>query len=430
MNKKINLVYEWLGPNGPISNNKLPTAGDFMMAQTDAHFQYMKSDFFQKPHYYTRVKNCRLISSHQLPTEVFLYELNFHLYHYRDLMHNFHPADGLLDQNQIHHEVINRVKDKTAYILVTQLFEGYMQDEFLKGMTDYFNAKHIPLSQIIYLTNCGNGKIVYDEFCEKHKLAPEIKMEYLPTFRVDRANIGDAITESLDNEYTVGPRLKTFLCFNRRYSDHRLLLFLSLSKKNLLDQCYISMAKTQPEANRTFKENVKYLLSRINPYNFEPNDVIEADNKLPLVLDSEDFSRYPMEQTIDPVRDLYKNSLVNIITETYFFSNIIHITEKTFKPIAFMQPFVMVGSYGSLKHIKEMGFKTFGEFWDESYDLEKDDVKRFTMIMSVIESIASWPDHVKIDFTYAVKDIIEYNLKHLNSMPNKEIDNFVEKYGH
>jgi hypothetical protein len=129
------------------------------------------------------------------------------------------------------------------------------------------------------------------------------------------------------------------------------------------------------------------------------------------------------------IRGYQKNSLVNIITETYFFSNIIHITEKTFKPIAFMQPFVMVGSYGSLQHIKEMGFKTFSEFWDESYDLEKDDVKRFTMVMSVIESIASWPDHVKIDFTYAVKDIVEYNLKHLNSMPNKEIDDFVEKYG-
>jgi hypothetical protein len=304
-----------------------------------------------------------------------------------------------------------------------------MQDEFLKGMTDYFLAKRIPLSQIIYLTNCGNAKVVYNEFCARNEFQPEMNMEYLPTFRVDRANIGDAITESLTSSYVTGPRTKTFLCFNRRYNDHRLLVFLFLSKKNLLDQCYISMAKTQPEANRTFKENVKYLLTRINPYNFEPGDVIEADNKLPLVLDSEDFSRYPMEQNIDPVRDLYKNSLVNIITETYFFNNIIHITEKTFKPIAFMQPFVMVGSYGSLQHIKEMGFKTFSEFWDENYDLEKDDVKRFTMVMSVIESIASWPDHVKIDFTYAVKDIVEYNLKHLNSMPNKEIDDFVEKYG-
>jgi hypothetical protein len=429
MSKKINLVYEWLGPNGPISNNKLPTAGDFMMAQTDVHFQWMKADLFHKPHYYARIKNCRLISSHRLPDETFLYELNFHLYHYRDLMHNFHPADGLLDQNQIHYKVMSRIKDKTAYILVTQLFEGYMQDEFLKGMTEYFNTKHIPLSQIIYLTNCSNGKEIYDDFCKRNNLPVEMHMEYLPTFRVDRANIDEAITESLSTEYIPGPRLKTFLCFNRRYSDHRLLVFLFLSKKNLLSQCYISMAKTQPEANRSFKENVKYLLSRINPYNFEPDDVIEADNKLPLILDSEDFSKYPMEQTIDPVRDLYKNSLINIITETYFFSKIIHITEKSYKPIAFMQPFVMIGSYGSLEHIKEMGFKTFGDFWDESYDLEKDDVKRFTMAMDVIENISAWTEEQRIEFTYKVKDIVEYNVKHLNSMPNSEIDNFVEKYG-
>jgi hypothetical protein len=251
----------------------------------------------------------------------------------------------------------------------------------------------------------------------------------LPTFRVDRANIGEAIVESVATEYVPGPRLRTFLCFNRRYNDHRLLTFLFLSKKNLLDQCYISMSKTQPESNSTFKENTKYLLSKINPYNITPNDVIEADNKLPLVLDSEDFSRYPMEQTIDPVRDLYKNSLVNIVTETYFFNNIIHITEKTYKPIAFMQPFVMIGSYASLKHVKEMGFKTFGDFWDESYDLEQDDLKRFTMITNIIEYIASWTEQQRIEFTYKVKDIVEYNANHLNSMPNKEIDDFIEKYG-
>ena len=51
----------------------------------------------------------------------------------------------------------------------------------------------------------------------------------------------------------------------------------------------------------------------------------------------------------------------------YFFNNIIHITEKTYKPIAFMQPFILVAAAGSLRHVQDMGFKTFNEFWDESY---------------------------------------------------------------
>ena len=49
--------------------------------------------------------------------------------------------------------------------------------------------------------------------------------------------------------------------------------------------------------------------------------------------------------------------------------------------------------------------------------------------MLVIKFIASWTEEQRIEFTYKIKDIVEYNVKHLNTMPNKEIDNFVEKYG-
>jgi hypothetical protein len=189
------------------------------------------------------------------------------------------------------------------------------------------------------------------------------------------------------------------------------------------------MDKTQPEANRTFVENCKYLLTRFPDMELTSQDVLAADKLLPLVLDNPNFSYYPMENSVDPVQYLYNDSLINIITETYFFNSIIHITEKTYKPIAFMQPFILLGAAGSLQHIKDMGFKTFSEFWDESYDFEKDDKKRFKMITDIIKSIASWPDHVKIDFTYAVKNIVDYNVVHLNTMQDIEIDAFLEKYG-
>ena len=156
---------------------------------------------------------------------------------------------------------------------------------------------------------------------------------------------------------------------------------------------------------------------------------IDADKLLPLVLDNPNFSRYPMEHSVDPVKHLYDSSLINIITETYFFSNVIHITEKTYKPIAFMQPFILVAAPSSLKHIQDMGFKTFSEFWDESYDLELDHKLRFEKIMSVIKFIASWTEEQQIEFTHKIKDTVEYNVKHLNTMQDTEIDNLVEKYG-
>jgi hypothetical protein len=429
MNKKINLVYEWIGPNGPITNNRIPTIADLMEASVDYHFPQVKGDLFQKPHFHSRILNCRISSTYKLPDEVFLYELNWTNFHYRDKLHNFHNADGLFDNNQITNEVLHRIRNKTAYFLVTLLYEGYMDDEFITHLSDYFISKGLPLTQLIYMTNCYNGQAVYEDYCKRNHKLPEIQMEYFPVFRIDKCDVRPAIKEATISTYQPGPRKKTFLCFNRRYNDHRLMLYLAMVQRGLIDQCYYSMDKTQPEANRSFVENCKYLLSRFFDMGLDSNDVLIADKLLPLVLDTPNFSRYPMEDGVNPVKHLYDNSLVNIITETYFFNNIIHITEKTYKPIAFMQPFVLLGAAGSLQHVKDMGFKTFSEFWDETYDLELDDKQRFNDIFAVIESIAAWTEAQKIEFTYKVKDIVDYNVNHLNTMQDIEIDNLVEKYG-
>lgn len=44
------------------------------------------------------------------------------------------------------------------------------------------------------------------------------------------------------------------------------------------------------------------------------------------------------------------------------------ITEKTFKPMAFFHPFVVVGEPGTLNRLKQIGFETFENLFDEHYD--------------------------------------------------------------
>jgi hypothetical protein len=405
----------------------MPTLADMMAASVDYHFPQIRGDLFQRPHLHSRIVNSNICPSYKLPNESFLYELNWTTFHYRDKFHNFHGADGFFDNNEIHKEVLFRIRNRTAYFLITVLYEGYMDDDFLDHMSDYFTSKSIPLTQIIYLSNCYNGKEIYKDYCQRKNKLAEMNMEYFPIFRIDKCDVQSALNKI--TEYKTGTRKKTFLCFNRRYNDHRLMLYLQMVKTGLIDQSYYSMDKTQPESNRSFVDNCKYLLSRFADMDLNAADVLVADNLLPLILDNPNFNNYPMEQSVDPVQHFYNNSLVNIVTETYFFNNIIHITEKTYKPIAFKQPFVMIAAPGSLQHVKDMGFKTFNEFWDESYDQEKDHKIRFRKILKVLEEVNSWSDEIKADFTYVVKDILEYNASHLNTMKNIEIDNLVEKYG-
>ena len=63
----------------------------------------------------------------------------------------------------------------------------------------------------------------------------------------------------------------------------------------------------------------------------------------------------------------YYDSKVNIVTETLYENSQIHITEKTFRAIALEMPFVLVAPAGSLEYMREYGFKTFGDVFDESY---------------------------------------------------------------
>jgi hypothetical protein len=89
----------------------------------------------------------------------------------------------------------------------------------------------------------------------------------------------------------------------------------------------------------------------------------------------------------------------------------------------------MLAAPGSLKHIQNMGFKTFSEFWDESYDSEKDHNKRFNMLIELIKDIATWDDAKMESFSMNVKPILDYNFELIKNIADPEIDAIVNKYG-
>jgi len=95
------------------------------------------------------------------------------------------------------------------------------------------------------------------------------------------------------------------------------------------------------------------------------------------------------------------------------FGNTPFISEKTYRPISNLQPFIMVGNYHSLRYLKEFGFKTFSPFIDESYDDETDYTIRMQKIYSEIEKLNNMPINEIHDWYYSITDILLHNQKHL-----------------
>ena len=106
------------------------------------------------------------------------------------------------------------------------------------------------------------------------------------------------------------------------------------------------------------------------------------------------------------------DSFWHIVTETVFYYDKLHLTEKIFKPIAMKQPFMLVAAPGNLAYLRSYGFKTFEGIIDESYDLIQDNDQRIDAVVNQLVWYCSLSDADKKSVICAVNDIVEYNFHH------------------
>jgi len=65
---------------------------------------------------------------------------------------------------------------------------------------------------------------------------------------------------------------------------------------------------------------------------------------------------------------MYNDTICSIVPETLADNDCHYITEKTCKPLMAEHLFVILSGAGFLKNLRNLGFKTFHEHFDESYD--------------------------------------------------------------
>ena len=69
--------------------------------------------------------------------------------------------------------------------------------------------------------------------------------------------------------------------------------------------------------------------------------------------------------------NLYLDTYFSVVTETVFEYPYSFRTEKIWKPISIGHPWVAVANCGYYRDLHNLGFKTFGNLIDESFDSHK-----------------------------------------------------------
>jgi hypothetical protein len=152
---------------------------------------------------------------------------------------------------------------------------------------------------------------------------------------------------------------KKFLCLNRRVFYHKYQIIEELFKRGLLDETRLTWVDNYTPL-KMIDLDLAYKL-KINGLEFKSIQ-LEGDVMYGSRLSYHDEFLF----TINP--EWYYKSKVDIITETMLYDEAIHITEKTYKSIYLGLPFVVSATKGHLKHLRDMGFKTFNSVINEDYD--------------------------------------------------------------
>ena len=197
---------------------------------------------------------------------------------------------------------------------------------------------------------------------------------------------------------------KTFFSANRIIGglrQHRVLMLYHFARLDLLHN-WISASAVCPAENMPIREIAKHYQDRYP-------DIVDMIDQLdlPKLYPGEDVTK--MSSCWLDQFDLCAESLVYHVTETVYTGRRLHLTEKSFKPIALGMPFILTATAGSLAYLRSYGFQTFSEFWDESYDLETDDFLRAEKVAAVLKHLDDLSLQKKQELFQACWPVIEHN---------------------
>jgi hypothetical protein len=137
--------------------------------------------------------------------------------------------------------------------------------------------------------------------------------------------------------------------------------------------------------------------------------------KLPLLLSSPDqYTTCNGYVFSDPLTTFYKDIFVDILSESHVAGNTFFPTEKTTRPMWLKKPFIIFASKDYLDYLHQMGFRTFSDFWDETYDgYEGRD--RYLKILELIDTIAKKSRSELNEMYQAMKFTLDHNYNMLHT---------------
>lgn len=324
---------------------------------------------------------------------------------------NIHTVDPLVLRTYL----IGHMDNSTKVVFDDSL-EGMFSVLIVSKIHTALKGTSINPANLYYVSATVNDQVLYNEFCLRHDIASEEKINVYSYNSWERITCNWKVPKE---PRSVKLKSRVFLCFNRMIRPHRVALLGLLYDADLVKKAYYSFFMECYGSKYTFKElnSLTYHLS-IQTTSTVSRNLINHQAEFPLKvnIDTADNNKNYVDADDFP---FYDDSYFSLVTETAFYNfypdlqetSSVFFSEKIYKPIMMRHPFILVSVEHSLKYLRKLGYRTFAPYIDERYDDIEDDEGRLLAIVAEVKRLNEFTDEEWLQWQHGVQSVLEHNFK-------------------
>jgi hypothetical protein len=131
---------------------------------------------------------------------------------------------------------------------------------------------------------------------------------------------------------------------------------------------------------------------------------------------------YPLQHPANlMIEDFYNNIFVDIVCETKVMGQSLFLSEKTWRPMVARRPFILMSNLHALQNLRKLGFKTFNQWWDESYD-DYSDQDRVREILKLLDFISQWSIEKCWEVLNEMQPVLNHNYQVFKELSYEKIN--------
>ena len=330
------------------------------------------------------------------------------------------------DQFRLSPDLVDRVRAGLAAVVFDCSSEGMVHSPSRTAqLHSYIERTGLPPNRCVYITQDRTYRSNYLAHCRDLGWRQPVTVlnydYYISLIFRSSPTKGQRIFNRRLEFYRsrLGHRNKRFLCLNFTPRYHKTLFLLQLLHDDLWDLGYISFGGFSLRGLRAtqLRKFVSYLnavegwgdkparLAQLVPELDRRGQVLFGD----LVRTKSDPNRIKAPYYDMDLRE-HDDSWFTIVSETEM-EGPRRITEKSIKPLLSFHPFIVLGNSGSLELIRELGFRTFPGYFDESYDQEPNPAVRFEMVVDEVRRICGLDETKLKRMEEEADDVLVHNAR-------------------